>query len=384
MKIIYFCNIAPKRIGAFEVLLAELCVTIKGMGGDFVIVTGGEPTEEVKRCWTSRGAIWDVLNGWTDENGVERGWKFSLAAPKFLKQHKPDLAVVHFGNESPALVASLITKLTFRKKPKWLWIQAQQIKYANFLGRRISKIKLLSFVFEKLVTQYEGGQKSLLERGIKKEKTIVIHNGTKEHISSRVSGWLRKDLKLDESSIIITTVASLIKRKRLDFAIRAIELLGRTTEEKFNFVICGDGPEASNLEHLVKDKGLEDKVFFLGTRGDVRDIMKESDVFILTSRAEACANVINEAMEAGLPCVVTDAGAAREQIADGVSGYVIEPNDHSDFVQKLKLFIESPRIREEMGMSSRIRWDKHFRLENAARKYVELFREIHREQGCVS
>jgi glycosyltransferase involved in cell wall biosynthesis len=71
-------------------------------------------------------------------------------------------------------------------------------------------------------------------------------------------------------------------------------------------VLVGDGPLRPQIEQLVRAKGLENHVFFLGVRSDVPEIMGCLDVFLFPSQYEGLGIVLIEAQMAGVPCVVSN------------------------------------------------------------------------------
>jgi len=71
-------------------------------------------------------------------------------------------------------------------------------------------------------------------------------------------------------------------------------------------VLVGDGPIRPQIEQLVRAKGLENHVFFLGVRADVPEIMGCLDVFLFPSQYEGLGIVLIEAQMAGVPCVVSN------------------------------------------------------------------------------
>ena len=70
---------------------------------------------------------------------------------------------------------------------------------------------------------------------------------------------------------------------------------------------------------------------------------------------------------------MTDAGAGREQVEDGVTGYVLEKNNMDGFVKRLIDPIENPEKCNQMVKAGRERWRKLFRVEDAAKKYADVY-----------
>jgi glycosyltransferase involved in cell wall biosynthesis len=124
---------------------------------------------------------------------------------------------------------------------------------------------------------------------------------------------------------------------------------------------------------LVRELGLIDCVRFMGKRDDVRDILAQSDFLVHAAIAEGCAYAILESMAAGIPAIVTDSGAAREQIEDGVSGFVVDSEDEHQFELAVTLLAGDSGLRTRMGTAARERWHRRFHADQSAKAYGALF-----------
>ena len=83
---------------------------------------------------------------------------------------------------------------------------------------------------------------------------------------------------------------------------------------KVDLLMVGDGPLRGELENLVIELRLVNRVKFLGIRANIPDLMRASNVFALTSLSEAASLTLLEAMASGLPVVVTAVGGNPEKI----------------------------------------------------------------------
>ena len=127
---------------------------------------------------------------------------------------------------------------------------------------------------------------------------------------------------------------------------------------------------------MVESLGIQGRVTFLGQRNDVARLLCGADVFVHAAAAEGCAYALSEALAAGVPLVVTDAGAAREQVAEGVNGNVVGVEDRAMFKKRLGELIQDPSLRQRMGAASRDRWATGFRVEDQAQAYWGIYRGV--------
>ena len=374
MKTLFFCNLVPRKQGSFEAFLTALGDEFSKGGNELVLALAADPIPQVATAFRQAGLRWHVIEDWITEQDEVNAWAFCSPAIRLLVDERPDVAVVHFGNELPSLAAYLAAR--FRGiKPKWVWQQDQQIGSPGAVTSRISKIRLLSTAFDRLVAVYEGGKQSMVLRGIPDGKIDVVNNSTNAYSSKRTVEQVRRDLGVSETAVVAVAVSSLIPRKRLDFIIRACSGV-RVDDSGPVLLIVGDGPERVALESLVSELGIGGSVKFTGLRNDVREILAAGDLFVHSATAEACSYAIIESMAAGLPALVTDSGAAREQIEDGESGFVVDPNDSAGFKRRLEELFENADLRRKMGETARKRWYDSYRTEVSASKYYELYRSL--------
>jgi len=370
MKLLLLCDLVPDKSGAFEEFLISLGASLKDSGDELFVVLAGKPMEQIDAALREARIKWDIVEEW------KRHSSFVAECKEVLERDHPDLVSVHFGNELPLRRLIKETKKSALSRVKWVWHQRQQIRPPNIISTRINRISMLNRFCDHFVALYQGGKKSLQLRGVSDKKVSVIQNGVSEYVLEKEEGWLRNELGLTEESIIVVNTSSLILRKRVAECIKAFSLDSPLEPDSRHLLIIGTGPEELNLRQLAKDSGISGKVHFLGRRNDVREIFAESDLLVLTSSAEASPLSIAEAMSVGLPCLVTDAGAARELIVDNETGFVVGTDDFNAFTERLSQLIADQALRKQMGLAATDRWDKHFRLDRMVQEHIDLYRRL--------
>jgi glycosyltransferase involved in cell wall biosynthesis len=170
----------------------------------------------------------------------------------------------------------------------------------------------------------------------------------------------------------------LIELKHSEYAIETARSLA---EKGYNFRldIVGDGNKRSDLEALISQYGLRDKVIMHGGKrpDEVLTYMQKADVFLFTSNyLEGWGAVVNEAMQCGCAVVASnEAGAVPFLIQDGVNGLSYD-NGSLDAMQAkvLYLFENRDKIRE-FGKRAQESIEKWWNAENAARELIRFAKE---------
>lgn len=153
------------------------------------------------------------------------------------------------------------------------------------------------------------------------------------------------------------------------------------------FYIVGDGPQRSNIETLIREKSLEDRVFMLGHRDDVAGIMKSLDVLVHPSySSEGVAQSILQGLAMGKPVIASDCGATGEVIIDGRTGFLIPPKDPQAIAQKVVELYRNPALGSLLGENGRRLVRDRYSLEGLVdgieALYLRLLKEKRTRKGA--
>ena len=120
-------------------------------------------------------------------------------------------------------------------------------------------------------------------------------------------------------------------------------------------VLVGDGPEAKTLREFTATRRLS-RVVFAGSRqpSELPSLYAAADLFVLPSLHEPWGVVVNEAMAAGLPLVLTDrVGAAPDLLQDGVNGRLVPAGDAARLADAVGELTADAALRARMGAESK-------------------------------
>ena len=149
---------------------------------------------------------------------------------------------------------------------------------------------------------------------------------------------------------VVVFIGRLVKSKGLDSLISAFQQVCLSVPSAL--IIVGDGPEAEQLREQVKQRQLEDQVFFVGRRRYVRDYLQAADLFVLPSLYEGFPISLLEAMASSKAVVASKVGAISSVIKDGVNGILVEPGDVEQLSKAMRLLLTEPELRARIGRSA--------------------------------
>jgi glycosyltransferase involved in cell wall biosynthesis len=191
---------------------------------------------------------------------------------------------------------------------------------------------------------------------------------------------LRDSLGLPQAAPVAGIVAALRPEKQHELFLHAAALVHRQSPE-CRFLIVGDGPQRVMLEALAGDLGLAGLVHFLGTRGDVLQLLALMDVFVLTSKMEASPVSILEAMASGKPVVATRVGSVPETVIEGRTGYLVAPDSADEVAANVLELLGDPVRAAVMGQAGREEVVAHWSIERMVEGYEEMLSGIYRRKA---
>lgn len=211
-------------------------------------------------------------------------------------------------------------------------------KYLNVLKYKYNNI---DYIFA-LTKTLEEDYKELLAKN-KHTKVVLVPNMLYD-IPDKTSN-------LKEKNII--TVSRLDYGKKNDDIIRAFAKLNN---KDYKLYIIGDGKEFDNLNKLVYDLDLKDRVILTGYKDkkEIEKYMLKSNLFLMASLTEGLPMVLLEAMSYGVPCIAYEtASGVSDIIKNNKNGYIIKNRDEELYISMINKIINNEKLRKEMGESAK-------------------------------
>ncbi|OGW47821.1 MAG: hypothetical protein A2Y66_02200 [Nitrospirae bacterium RBG_13_41_22] len=214
------------------------------------------------------------------------------------------------------------------------------------------------------------------------EKVIVIPNGIRINfdVESADKRLGSSEENLPASRPRIAIIGRLVPVKRHDLLLKALNLCAERLPN-FSCSIIGDGPEKPSLEKLVQKLHLTGKVFFLGERTDVRELLYNVDLVVNTSDREGLSMSLLEAMAAGKPVVATDIEGNREIIQPGETGILVEAGNVHSIAHGICRIIENPGLAKYIGQKGLDMVRNLYDMNKISRMWEKLYEKTLNEQN---
>lgn len=203
--------------------------------------------------------------------------------------------------------------------------------------------------------------------GFPRGRMTAIPNGIDiEHFKpdATIREHMRAEWNVTESELLIGLVARLDPMKDHPTFLRAAAMLAQERLD-VRFVCVGDGsePYKSELYHQASELGLDGRLIWAGARHDMLAIYNALDIATSSSSyGEGFSNAVGEAMACGVPCVVTDAGDAKQIVGD--TGYVVAPGNPAALASAWQEALNTGDVeRASRSRRARERVIEHFSLE---------------------
>jgi len=146
------------------------------------------------------------------------------------------------------------------------------------------------------------------------------------------------NLRDQKNHFFLLEVAQKLKQSHPDWT---FHLVGKDFEDDYS----------KQVKSSIINKHLEDSVFVYGSKNDIKNIINQSDITVLTSKSEGLPIALIEYGLSKKPVVSTKVGEIPLIIKDGINGFIVDANDADLFYQKVVTFITESDLRAQMGDS---------------------------------
>lgn len=362
LSICLFTDVCLPTLGGAQTVLDQLCRQFVRLGHRPVVVAPparepfddrqfGYPVIRHRRQWSKRFGVRAIL-------------------PRLLALHaRRRFDIVHCHAAYPqAYVAVTLRQLTgipYVVRPHGADVLPDEaIRRAPRLATRMSGALTAA---DAVIAQGDSLRDVIRGIGVAAERIVTINNGVDAAAFATAEPF-------PHPRRYILGLGSLVRHKGFDLLVDAY---ARLRDPAVDLLLAGGGVEAGALEHQIARLGLSDRVRLLGpVTGDRKaSLYRSAEFFVCPSRREPFANVILEALAAGLPVVATDVGGNRELVQPELNGLICQPEAPAALATAMQRLLDEPVVTARFRAAAPPSIVDHDWPQVAAR-YVETYRGV--------
>lgn len=241
----------------------------------------------------------------------------------------------------------------------------------------IKKSLTYTLLPDKIVTVSEYVRSLFIEKGIKPDKVITIPSGIdiRKFDPAKSGNTFREEIGVNSSVPLIVMVAILRVRKGHYYFVHA----AKKVVEEFpdaRFLIVGDGPQRTNIEHYIKELGLKDNVLMLGLREDIPRILASADLYVIPSLSEGMGQSTMEAMAMGVPVIASDVGGLPELVINDQTGILVPPKNIPALAKAIIGLLSDKGRSERLAAQAKQSVVRCYSIERTVEKTLNLYSEL--------
>lgn len=287
---------------------------------------------------------------------------FGMAIDKYLLPVLGPLKAWTLAGSGSAVVWSLMTSYGGFASLIYTWLRPNAkvlltLQEGDPLEHYAKRAGCLQFLHEKIfkrATAVQAISKFLAAWSTKmgfKGTPEVVPNGVDisrftQRISPEQRASLRTHFGFSDNDVVIVTASRLSLKNGVDDLIRSLTFL----PQNYKGLIAGEGEDKDKITSLTEQKGLKDRVVFLGKRGhdELPGILQAADIFCRPSLSEGLGNSFLEAMATGLPIIGTPVGGIPDFLTDGETGVFCQPRDPESIARAAQRIQTEPGLRDRL------------------------------------
>jgi len=348
-------------VGGLEILVQQLVRDLEGRGHEVMIVTShGQEAEsgldEVDGVPVLRVPAHSAIQGRDTATVFDIQRTLALA----IRDFAPDL--VHSHDAGPVLWMYLRAA---RQRPRPLIVTVHNAMSHAFdgaldlLGGLLERADWVTGVSQDVVDDVLEYAPEVADR------ISVITNGV-EAPTEPV-----EPVPVDPPRL--AAIGRLVPQKGFDRAIDAIAAVAPRIPD-LRLAIAGYGPEEAALVEQARERGVADRVEFLGIldRDGVQALLRDSTAVLMPSRYEGLPLVALEAAWAGRPVIATRAPGLDRAVVDGETALVVDPESEA-IAAAIERLVADPALARRLGTGARAFAERSFSLAACTDRYEELY-----------
>jgi glycosyltransferase involved in cell wall biosynthesis len=292
--------------------------------------------------------------------------KFSLTLPfklnALINKIKPDMIHIHGGR---AGFQMLLCKLLHPGIPFIYTVHGYHFVQKSFLARMIGKIveRCIAALSNHVVFVSKGDEVIAGTYRILSNNYSIIYNGVEEvaaHPSETKTGY------------DVVFIGRMVHQKN---PVIAVNIFKQLQHKHYRLAMIGGGEKEEEIKHLIAQNNLTAKIDFHGakTHAETLALLSNSKIILLPSLWEGLPITLLEAMQFGIPAVVSNVTGNNEAIEDNVNGFTVDVSDTAAYATKLQKLLEDHALYDRMSKNARKYFEEKYQLKTCTQQYEALY-----------
>lgn len=276
-----------------------------------------------------------------------------------LKKEKYNAILIHGYESLTAWLALLSAKIN---KSKIIWRGESVLKgvESNYSIKQIIKRCALKVLFKScdaVMFSCTGNKEYLKFYGVPDSKLFFIpcavnnaffYNEKNKYFSQKDA--IRSELGIDKNDMVVLFSARFTNRKRPFDLLNAVSSI---ENKNITILFVGDGLERTKMEEFAKQNNIKSVFTGFKNQNEISKYYSISDLDIVISDYDPSPKSMNEAMNFGMPVIVTDVvGTAYDLVKENKNGYIVKVGDINAIAHRINLFNKNRDLLKKMGQES--------------------------------
>jgi len=227
-----------------------------------------------------------------------------------------------------------------------------------------------NYTAERVAREHPGlGPISVCPLALLPEAPVVAKQGNMD------TGLLQR---IREKSVLIVGRMSALERYKGHLElIRAWPIITQQIPGA-QLIVVGTGDDLEFLQATAREAGLAGDILFTGWVNEetLDAVYEHAAVFAMPSRGEGFGLVFLEAMKHRLPCIASTADASGEVVADGETGFLVDPSDQPMLAARIVTTLEDSSLRSRMGEAGEQRLHRQFSFPQFEQNFVAAIQPL--------
>ena len=352
-----------------EAQLLTLCKSLNSMNElriDVILLNNGELEHRLKS---------ENIDVCVFQEGKYSSYQIYKKIKSRLILNQPDLVHTHRTKENilGSLAARSVGISSIRtvhgdleKTLDWRKPQRKLIQYLNWLTGRYIQKRLVAVSLE---------LRNILIKSYPDFKVLSIENGV--DIEGILDNSYFPSSLSNTESIKVGFVGRLVPVKRVDIFLKiAKQCASSLPNNKFEFIVFGDGPLMEELKDISLSLDLGNIVTFKGHTNNIHADIAQLDILLITSDHEGLPMTLLESMTLETIVISHDVGGIRKALDDGKAGILIKSNSAENYVGAIKKCINKPDFVKETIKIAKKQIIDNYSASINAKNYLIEYRKL--------